>query len=97
MKENHNITTCDWLALETPLGSQPIMHAQKSPWKLDVEHWITWMKDKLYIDCELTRLTETWLELLLETTMSWNSILSYTQNLQLHYLWYLVSLVFGIM
>jgi hypothetical protein len=26
------------LALETPLGSQPIMHAQKYPWTLDVEH-----------------------------------------------------------
>ena len=36
MKENWKITTCDQLALETPLGSQPIMHAQKSPPTLDV-------------------------------------------------------------
>ena len=34
MKENHKITTCDRLALETPLGSRPIVHAQKSPWTL---------------------------------------------------------------
>ena len=34
-KENRKITTCDWLGLETPLGSQPIMHAQKPPWTLD--------------------------------------------------------------
>ena len=26
------------LALETPLGSRPIMHAQKSPWTLDAGH-----------------------------------------------------------
>ena len=29
MKENQKITTCDELDLETPLGSRPIMHAQK--------------------------------------------------------------------
>ena len=38
MKENWKITTCEWLALETPLGSQPILHAQKLPWTLDGEH-----------------------------------------------------------
>ena len=38
MKENWKITTCEWLALETPPGSQPILHAQKLPWTLDGEH-----------------------------------------------------------
>ena len=38
MKEIRKITTCDMLALETPLGSWMILHAQKSPWTLDVGH-----------------------------------------------------------
>ena len=38
MKENHKVATCDQLALETPLGYRPIMHAQKNPWTLDVGH-----------------------------------------------------------
>ena len=38
MKENRKITTRDQLALETPLGPQPIMHAQKLSWTLDAGH-----------------------------------------------------------
>jgi hypothetical protein len=38
MKEFWNFTTCDRLALETPLGSELTMHAQKTPWILDARH-----------------------------------------------------------
>ena len=38
MKGNWKITICDWLALKRPLGSRTIIHAQKSPWTLDVGH-----------------------------------------------------------
>ena len=38
MKENQNITTCDWLGLQTPQGSRPIMDAEKSLWTLDAGH-----------------------------------------------------------
>ena len=37
-KQNQKITTCDRLALETPLGYRPITHAQKSLWTLDMGH-----------------------------------------------------------
>ena len=38
MKDNRKITTSDRLTLETLLGSLPIVHAQESPWTLDVGH-----------------------------------------------------------
>ena len=47
MKENQKITPCDRLALETPLASRPIMHAQKSPWTLDAGHVVNLNEGKL--------------------------------------------------
>ena len=47
MKENWKITTFDQLALETSLGSQPIMCGQKSPWTLDAGHVVTLNEGKL--------------------------------------------------
>ena len=38
MQENWKITTRDCLALETSLGSWPIMQAQKPLWTLDARH-----------------------------------------------------------
>ena len=47
MKENRKITIRDRLALETSLGSQPIMHAKKCPWTLDARHVDTLNEGKL--------------------------------------------------
>ena len=67
MKENQKITTCDWWALETPLGSQPIVHAQESPWTLDVGHVDD--LESIYIVWDLPWCTEIGLELLPKVSM----------------------------
>lgn len=63
-KENQKSTTHDRLALETPIGSQSIMHAQKPPWTLDAWHvdilnegkLLSWLRLS-WISWDLTRIT----------------------------------------
>lgn len=79
MKETWKITTC----------GQPIIHVQNALWTRHVDNLnegkpLYWLR--------LDKIAKTWLELHPEAVMFWNLVLSYTQNLPLHCLCYLVSL-----
>ena len=62
MKENQSITTCDRLALEAPLGSRLITHAQKSPLDIGCRTcgYLEWRKASILIETYLDKSRSAW-------------------------------------